>query len=514
MSYDLPHLRERFAIVTSRQDRGILPLIAGESGSDPAAEYVPSGALSYSHYNFSLPEFYDTILDAASVDERVSEAAQTWIEDLEERLGISIKEDIFEQLDTSWTGYSMFPEAGGAFPDSVLIGKAWDSRQLLRTLEKMAKDLGWQVEETTFRGKKIRFVSINVEPPGGLSFAALPLSLPGFSWSLAYFEHDNLLFFATNPLSLKRQILRFGKTGSSIQSDAAFQALAKKAGGEVDAFSYFDFGKMFTFFYNTLEPFLHFGRDFLRDTTGEYVIDLARLPLGETVGELIGPAYFVKRTEDDAILVESVANVRILSASSVFMMTAVGTAVAIPAFIMRRAGGGPPLVAVAPQQNEIIAQFMLQSVQMAQTVFRNSDMDRNGVADYWTHDLAGLYAMKDRNGNPIFLIDPATAAADMEGAGNYELLRSKIMPKNGYWFRVLTTDPDGDAYQKDPDEDGNPTTNRTRWAALAYPAAYGVTGTNTLLLGEDGITWKKDTQGRPVDRFPKDPARAGWSKAD
>ena len=102
----------------------------------------------------------------------------------------------------------------------------------------------------------------------------------------------------------------------------------------------------------------------------------------------------------------------------------------------------------------------------------------------------------------------------MAGARNYKSLRSKIMPRNGYWYRVLTTDPDGDAYQKDPDEDGNPTTNRTRWAALAYPAAYGVTGTNTLLLSEDGITWKKDTQGRPVDRFPKDPARAGWSKAD
>jgi len=102
----------------------------------------------------------------------------------------------------------------------------------------------------------------------------------------------------------------------------------------------------------------------------------------------------------------------------------------------------------------------------------------------------------------------------MAGAFKYDSLKAKMMPKNGYWFRALTKDRNGDKYQLDADKDGRSWTNEKRWAVVAYPAVYNVTGDSTFLVGEDGAVWKKDTRGQAVDAFPKDPAKAGWKKAN
>jgi hypothetical protein len=115
--------------------------------------------------------------------------------------------------------------------------------------------------------------------------------------------------------------------------------------------------------------------------------------------------------------------------------------------------------------------------------------------------------VKDKTGAPILLLDPATAAADPEGAARYGL---PLAPKNGYYFKMMVGDPDGEAYQKD---DGK--TNKTRFGVVAWPAVPGASGRLTFIMNESGKLWKKDTQGQPVDRWPgKDPAKDGWMPGD
>ncbi len=129
------------------------------------------------------------------------------------------------------------------------------------------------------------------------------------------------------------------------------------------------------------------------------------------------------------------------------------------------------------------------------------------MADYWTRDVAGLHSLKDRSGQFIFLLDPQTAAADPDGAARYGLAAA---PKNGYYFKMMVGDPDGEAYQKD---DGK--TNKKRYGVVAWPAQPGVSGRFTFITNETGKVWKKDTQGQPVDRWPgKDPAADGWAPAE
>ncbi len=58
------------------------------------------------------------------------------------------------------------------------------------------------------------------------------------------------------------------------------------------------------------------------------------------------------------------------------------------------------------------------------------------------------------------------------------------------------------------------TTNRTGVGVSAVPAAYGATGRFTFILSQDGKIYKKDTFGKPIDRWPgKNPATQGWTVA-
>jgi len=181
----------------------------------------------------------------------------------------------------------------------------------------------------------------------------------------------------------------------------------------------------------------------------------------------------------------------------------VAAAIAIPTLLRMQSHGPPGGIA----GNEMIAEVSLQFIRNAEETFKNSDSDANGVADFWTRDVAGLHALKDRSGQAIFLLDPATAAADPEGAARYGLTPS---PKNGYFYKMMVSDPDGGVYQKD---DGK--TNKNAYGVCAYPAVAGATGRFTFITNETGKTWKKDTQGKPVDKWPgKDPTKEGWTLAE
>jgi hypothetical protein len=275
-----------------------------------------------------------------------------------------------------------------------------------------------------------------------------------------------------------------------------------------ESWLYADLGRVLGSFYNTFEPFVHVARDFPRDwETGELIVDLARLPMGETLAELIGPSLTHKRTLPDGLLVESWSNLGV--SYSGFFGLAAGAGAMVPLLLQRQMMAAEP---AGPAANELIAQLSLQLIRQAQETFKNSDSDRNNAADYWTRDLAGLYGLKDGSGQAVFLIDPQTAMADPDGAARYGLTPA---PKNGYFYKAMTTDPDGQAYQADADKDGSAFTHKTKYGVTAWPAQYGAGGRLTFILGETGKVWKKDTQGRPVDRWPgKDPAQEGWEPAD
>jgi len=116
----------------------------------------------------------------------------------------------------------------------------------------------------------------------------------------------------------------------------------------------------------------------------------------------------------------------------------------------------PGLVSNRRASNERTASTWLKTLTSAEADFRANDRDWNGVNDFWTGDVKGLFTMtpanirgagRDPRDLPIRLIDLSIAAADMDGtfvpAGgeNMELRNfSAPGPSAGYWFLALEED--------------------------------------------------------------------------
>ncbi|HUR38099.1 MAG TPA: DUF2950 family protein, partial [Planctomycetota bacterium] len=489
LGYDGPFIRERYSLQTTRQDRGLIKIIAGGSPADPYAARVPSDALSYSHFGLNLGEMYDVLQAAAKANPDFEQSLRDVLGKYEQRAGFKVREAL-ASIGTNWTSWSAFPAAGGLWPDSLTAVSLADPAAFESALEKTLRDAGLAIEDLTFRGRRIRCVSVGLESLTG----AAPVPLPEFfklSTTMCYLIEEKTLLLASHPMSLKRQILRGGDPSPSILQSPKYAALSSRlqdADGESRAFM--DVGRTGALLYGILEPFAHIARDMARDETGELIVDLAKLPLEERLAELVGSSLTTKRTLPEAIVVEARSNTGASLTSSAGLV-GITAAIAIPALLRATShGGGPGGIA----GNEMIAEFGLQVVRNAEETFKNSDSDANGVADFWTRDVAGLHSLKDRSGQAIFLVDPATAAADPEGAARYGLTPA---PKNGYFYRMMVSDQDGGAYQKD---DGK--SNKTRYGVVAWPAVPGATGRFTFITNESGKTWKKDTLGQPVVRWP------------
>lgn len=509
LGYDGGFLRERYSLRTSRQDRGLLKYLAGGTPKDPMAARVPAGALLYSHAAIDLAALYDTIVEAAKASPEFEAEFAEGVKEAEDALGFKIREAL-GSVGTSWTAWTAYPEGGGLLPYEIAAVELKDVAAFTKTVRQLATVFERPLNSLAFRGKTIEYVMIPLFPGmedfgggdfgGGLFSAAYPLA-----WTI----EGSTLFLSTNPLSIKRHLANAAAPARPIAQDPRFAALAARVPADGwESWLYADLGRAFASVYTTFEPFVHLARDFPRDPeTGELIVDLARLPMGETLAALVGPSLTHKRTLPDGLLFESWSNLG-LSYSNI-VGVAMGAAVTIPFMIRRKMDAAEP---AGPAANELIAQLGLQLIRQAQETFKNSDSDRNNTADYWTRDLAGLYALKDGSGQAIFLIDPQMAAADPDGAARYGLAPA---PRNGYFFKAMTSDPDGRPFAADEDKDGGAYTNKTKYGVTAWPANYGPGGRLTFILGESGKIWKKDTQGRPVDRWPgKDPAQEGWESTD
>lgn len=130
-----------------------------------------------------------------------------------------------------------------------------------------------------------------------------------------------------------------------------------------------------------------------------------------------------------------------------------------------------------------------------------SDSDGNGIEDYWTEDIAGLYFFQPKNSHiPLRMIDYSTAIADRFPSRNYP--RVVPSPKSGYWFKTLKVE--GSVNGRNVD----------RFAVCAYPANYSSRDRWTYILSEGGTIFMKDLQGKTISEWPENPPAQGWSRLE
>ncbi|MBI3269521.1 MAG: DUF2950 family protein [Planctomycetes bacterium] len=212
----------------------------------------------------------------------------------------------------------------------------------------------------------------------------------------------------------------------------------------------------------------------------------------------------------------------------VVVVLGVVLAISVPSFLRSR------VVA-----HEASAASTLRNLVTAESAWRQNDVDRNGIADYWTADLSGFYRMEVSpagSGQFMSIVDEAVAAADDNKESGGAAVAGMVLPetgqpgasllgfvrnapRTGYFYRALVSDlsvaPAG-VYRADPDGNTQDWSSTSRFGYQARPDVYGTNGINTILINESGVAYLQDfgnnlaTNGQ---NWPAaDPTSAGWRR--
>ena len=153
----------------------------------------------------------------------------------------------------------------------------------------------------------------------------------------------------------------------------------------------------------------------------------------------------------------------------------------------------------------------LRTITSAQADFRANDRDGNGVNDFWTGDVQGLYAIVPKGGaQPIQLIERSVALADGNPLkGVYAPLTDPAQPL-GAWFNVLIDDR-----SENPAERYG-MRNTSKFGYIAYPGDFLDHVRVAQIVNQDATFYqqflKKEIAGsreRPPGPLP-DPQYSGW----
>ena len=149
------------------------------------------------------------------------------------------------------------------------------------------------------------------------------------------------------------------------------------------------------------------------------------------------------------------------------------------------------------------AEKVLWLIHKAEWVYFEKDADSNGVHDYWTGDIAGLYKYG--------LIDRSIAEAD---ARPISPLVSKPIPKNGYLFIALDSDNSvspPEPYRQDTDDKSGRVHHLKRFGFLAYPVQVHE-DLRMMALNENGSARVPPKDQAPPTYWPSDDEIKGWGR--
>ena len=159
------------------------------------------------------------------------------------------------------------------------------------------------------------------------------------------------------------------------------------------------------------------------------------------------------------------------------------------------------------QSDNDMAIGTLKQFTSTQAIWHQQDPDGNGKKDYWTYDVSCFHRMlrADKETKCAF-IPRDVALADAKPAdyiggevpfGGHVMIEpwpeAKITLKSGYFFQVMEIDEEGNPYkQNEVGDNGIKACNDRRFGFVAYPAQYGVTGTKTYIVNQDGTVYGTD----------------------
>lgn len=176
----------------------------------------------------------------------------------------------------------------------------------------------------------------------------------------------------------------------------------------------------------------------------------------------------------------------------------------------------PGLSGVQRSSTHENARGALGSIAWAEREFHDKDVDGNGLMDWWVGDVSGLHRLH-RDGRPIALVQDYLVEADaapLQPSGDKIKLEPLVAQERTYSYRysVIPKRLDGTPYAQDPAGEGLALRSQLGFAFCAFPSHYRVTATETLIIDETSIVWRKDIGGSRIEQWPSDPEKEGWTK--
>jgi hypothetical protein len=304
LSFGAASVTERFFLATGPERKG-LAKFASLKGAAPGFENAPADALYYFSFSIDAAELYDTVLEVLKgVDEVEAQRVLDSIAEFEKEAGVSLKNDLFAAFGPRVFAYSAFP-APGLVPDAVTSFEIKDAAKFEKCLKAACAAVPAEVVSLDFEGRKIQY--FRFQEPGDFG-DPLRFILPSLYWMR---DGDRLHF--SGPVSLapgygaaaalKRHVMREKQAKLS-----AAPAVRDWAGGGTDGASmvlYVDLERGFTALYNTLAPLALLFKDMLG--AGGAGVDLAKMPLGETIGRHLAQTIHRVNVEPGGLRVEAVS---------------------------------------------------------------------------------------------------------------------------------------------------------------------------------------------------------------
>jgi hypothetical protein len=147
----------------------------------------------------------------------------------------------------------------------------------------------------------------------------------------------------------------------------------------------------------------------------------------------------------------------------------------------------------------------LATIANAEADFRANDRDRNGILDFWTGDVAGLYTYG--------LIPREIAEAD---AAPLVPLVPQPIPYQGHYYRALIADDSQSPpidYRQVTDPKSGAVHNPQRFGFVVYPAKGLVPPKYVWIVNENNTCFHSTVAGPPPSRWPSDnQVMRFWSK--
>ena len=186
--------------------------------------------------------------------------------------------------------------------------------------------------------------------------------------------------------------------------------------------------------------------------------------------------------------------------------------------------------------NETAAVATLRTFVTLEATWRQNDVDRNNLGDYWTADVSGFYRIEASpagSARSVAQVDAAICSADDNKLGAGAAIAGAVLDsgvpaanllafaqngaKSGYLFRAMVNDLSTapvSVYAADPAGNGQLWTNNALFGFQARPEKYNSTGLNTIVVNQAGVIYKRDfgDNNSANANFwpPANPSTTGW----